>query len=381
MNNSIRARHPRRSQGGMTVVVVLILLSVMLMGGLALGRLGEVGTLVAGNVASKEASMQASQIGTMNAFQSIQSAGFDEGIDSQDAVRGTKYFAMMQAIDANGLPQVAWDGVPEVTVGRYSVRAVVDRMCNKVIITDALQDCLVREVRLDVEKANANTDPVESPMRGSSASPCASPTPGAPKPSPRRWSAASDRDTFAGRHHHEEDPLSTGHLHAGAVWPAGRRRGPGHLAGRTAAEGLGAGQAERGVRHGRLRLDGLGDAARHRLRRGLVGRRQQRLEHRDRPAAGKQCLCADGPTCSRWAPPRAGRSTRSTRGMARLLRRSTSSPGCVRTGSIRCTTTRPRATRAGPMPTWAARATVRSPTRRPSPPGRTRPRRPRRPST
>jgi type IV pilus assembly protein PilX len=163
MNNSIRASHIRRGQGGMTVVVVLVLLSVMLMGGLALGRLGEVGTLVAGNVASKEASMQASQIGTMNAFKSIQQAGFDEGLDSQDAARGTKYFAMMQATDAFGMPQVAWEGVPEVVVGRYSVRAVIDRMCNKLIITDALQDCLVREVRLEVEKANANTDPVESP--------------------------------------------------------------------------------------------------------------------------------------------------------------------------------------------------------------------------
>jgi hypothetical protein len=107
--------------------------------------------------------MQASQIGTMNAFTSIQQAGFDEGIDSQDPPRGTKYFAMMQATDAYGMPQVTWASVPEVVVGRYSVRAVIDRMCNKLIITDALQDCLVREIPLPVTKANAGSDPVEDP--------------------------------------------------------------------------------------------------------------------------------------------------------------------------------------------------------------------------
>lgn len=154
-----KAHRGQARQRGMTVVVVLVLLSIMLMGGLALARLGEVGTLVAGNVATKEAAMQASQIGTMTAFQAVQAPAFDESVNSTNAAQGIRYFAKMQPLDAYGMPAVAWDSSPELVVGRYSVRTVVERMCDKDVITDMLQDCLVREVPLEITNATTGDKP------------------------------------------------------------------------------------------------------------------------------------------------------------------------------------------------------------------------------
>ena len=45
----------RQDQSGMAMIVVLVLLSVLLMGALALARITEVGTLAAGNASYREA--------------------------------------------------------------------------------------------------------------------------------------------------------------------------------------------------------------------------------------------------------------------------------------------------------------------------------------
>ena len=48
-------RKPARPQRGVTILVVLVLLSVMLLGGLAMARMTEIGTLAAGNAAYRAA--------------------------------------------------------------------------------------------------------------------------------------------------------------------------------------------------------------------------------------------------------------------------------------------------------------------------------------
>ena len=62
------ARRPTRPQRGVTILVVLVLLSVMLLGGLALARMTEIGTLAAGNSAYREAALQASEIGLNSVY-------------------------------------------------------------------------------------------------------------------------------------------------------------------------------------------------------------------------------------------------------------------------------------------------------------------------
>lgn len=54
MRRAPSAGHRPRRQQGVTLIVVLVLLLVMLLGGLSMARMSEVGTLVAGNVSFKE---------------------------------------------------------------------------------------------------------------------------------------------------------------------------------------------------------------------------------------------------------------------------------------------------------------------------------------
>lgn len=130
---------PRRQQG-VTLVMVLLLLSVMLLGGLALARMTEIGTLASGNSAYREASLQASEVGVNTAYAAT------KALANEEANAGTWYWASIQATDSAGLPSVAWNSAPEVVVGSYSVRYVVERMCSQAAVTDTLRQCLVKQV-------------------------------------------------------------------------------------------------------------------------------------------------------------------------------------------------------------------------------------------
>jgi Tfp pilus assembly protein PilX len=131
----------RQAQRGMTMIIVLVLLAVMLLGGMALARMTEIGTLASGNAAFREASLQASEIGINTAYAAVR-ALTDENSNS-----GSWYFATAQTLDSNGVPTVAWDSAPEVVVGAYRVRYVVDRVCTGAMpVTDPLKQCLVKQV-------------------------------------------------------------------------------------------------------------------------------------------------------------------------------------------------------------------------------------------
>jgi type IV pilus assembly protein PilX len=133
----------RRAQRGVTIVITLILLVVMLMGGLALARLTEVGTLAAGNAAYHEAAVQASEVGVNTAFVAVQA------LTNEEANVGNWYFAQSLATNGDGLPDAAvMNAGPEVMVGIYSVRYVVDRMCTVAPpVTDPVRQCLNKSLR------------------------------------------------------------------------------------------------------------------------------------------------------------------------------------------------------------------------------------------
>lgn len=131
----------KRREQGLTMVVVLVLLTVMLLGGMALARMTEVGTLASGNSAFRDASLQASEIGVNTAFAAV-SALADENTST-----GGWYFAQTQALDDLGVPAVNFDAAPEVVVGAYSIRYVVDRICTGAMpVTLPLRQCLVKQV-------------------------------------------------------------------------------------------------------------------------------------------------------------------------------------------------------------------------------------------
>ncbi len=136
----MRSPVSRSAERGVTMLVVLVLMSVMLLGALALARLTEVGTLATGNMAYHEAAMQASEVGVNTAFVAVQ------GIANEDTSVGAWYSSTEMAKDSNGLPAVNWDAAPLVTVGTMNVRYYVERACTVTPVVYALRQCLVKQI-------------------------------------------------------------------------------------------------------------------------------------------------------------------------------------------------------------------------------------------
>ena len=156
LNRAPRARHQR----GMTMLMVLVLMTVMLLGGMALARITEIGTLAAGNSAYREASLQATEVGLNTAFAEVRA------LVNEEVSAGNWYWPTMQAADAKGIPAVNWDEAPELTVGpndSYRVRYVVERMCNSTPVTNSLVQCLVKESPSKYTSAKPKGDELESP--------------------------------------------------------------------------------------------------------------------------------------------------------------------------------------------------------------------------
>lgn len=140
-HRNARSTSGKPGQRGVTILVTLVLLVVMLLGGVALSRLTEVGTLAAGNAAYHEASVQASEVGINTAFAAVRA------LASEETDVASWYFALSQGSDANGMPNVNWSAMPEVVVGNYSVRYVVDRLCTGALpVTDHLRQCLIKSL-------------------------------------------------------------------------------------------------------------------------------------------------------------------------------------------------------------------------------------------
>jgi type IV pilus assembly protein PilX len=136
----MRMSRLQRAQRGVTMLVVLVLLSVMLLGGLALARLSEVGTLASGNTAYHEGAIQASEVGLNTAYMAVR------GLTNESATVGNWYSPTPLAKDANGVPNsVDWSATPAITVGQMTVTYVVERACSVANITDELRECLVKQ--------------------------------------------------------------------------------------------------------------------------------------------------------------------------------------------------------------------------------------------
>ncbi len=129
-----------RAQRGVTMLVVLVLLSVMLLGGMALARLTEIGTLASGNAAYHEAAVQASEIGLNTAFQAVRN------LADENAAITSWYSPTALAKDTYGLPSgVDWTAAPQITVGAMTVSYVAERACTVAVLTDPLRQCLVKQ--------------------------------------------------------------------------------------------------------------------------------------------------------------------------------------------------------------------------------------------
>jgi Tfp pilus assembly protein PilX len=129
----------KRAQQGVTMLIVLVLLSVMLLGGLALTRLTEIGVLASGNASYHEAAMQASEVGINSAYAAVKAI-----TNENNAISGW-YWPTAQAKDGNGLPSPDWSAAPKVPVGQMTVQYVAERACNTTPVTNASLQCLIKQ--------------------------------------------------------------------------------------------------------------------------------------------------------------------------------------------------------------------------------------------
>lgn len=145
---------PRSSasqRGGVTLIVVLVLLVVMLFGAFAFARTTEVSALLAGNVAMKDAALQASEVGVNTAFEQVR------GLSDENSPAGHWYFPTSGAQTSDGLPAaVDWDAAPSLAVGKFDVRYVAERLCTTTPVVEVQRDCLLRqEPAMQSRKAGA----------------------------------------------------------------------------------------------------------------------------------------------------------------------------------------------------------------------------------
>lgn len=150
-------------QKGASLLIVLILLTVMLMGVSSLARMGATNTLIAGNLASKDAALNASEIGVSDAYSAIDTL---VASGNPDVAATSWYFATYSPANdnASGIrSDVDWTNTAlnKKTVGAYTVRYVVERLCTVAPVTDKNNQCMAKKA-YNGNSGKSGTEDLES---------------------------------------------------------------------------------------------------------------------------------------------------------------------------------------------------------------------------
>jgi type IV pilus assembly protein PilX len=139
----------RRGQRGVSLVIALIALIVLTLAGLALIRSGDTGNVISGNLAFRQASLHATDVGVEAALASlptITTTSADANYPAGCAVGACNYYPTLQtAVTPAGVPTVInWTAVPATTVdSSYAVQYVIDRLCEGPLpVTDPATRCM-----------------------------------------------------------------------------------------------------------------------------------------------------------------------------------------------------------------------------------------------
>lgn len=124
------------AQRGFIVYIALIALLILSLAALALLRTSDTAGVIAGNLAFKQATTGAADTGAERAFNEL------PALASADADVPGKYYRLMQAVDADGVPStVDWSSVPCwgtsggatpvscTDAANYRVQYVIERLC------------------------------------------------------------------------------------------------------------------------------------------------------------------------------------------------------------------------------------------------------------
>ena len=134
----MNSRTHKRQQGA-SLLLVLVLLTVMLLGIVTIARRGEANVLVNGTVANKDAALQASEVGVSEAYASL------HALTTPDTADPSWYYPTKQVDDTAGLPTgITWSNMKTVSVGAYTVRYLVERLCTVSPVTDIANQCSIK---------------------------------------------------------------------------------------------------------------------------------------------------------------------------------------------------------------------------------------------
>lgn len=140
--------HYQPRQKGMALFIALIALIVLSLAGIALVRSVDTSNVIAGNLAFRQGSLHATDVGIETAYNTlgtITSSSPDANYPSGCATGSCTYYALKQeAVDSRGIPTVInWANVPSATVNSsYTVKYVIDRTCTGTLpVTDLVGKC------------------------------------------------------------------------------------------------------------------------------------------------------------------------------------------------------------------------------------------------
>lgn len=132
----------RGRQRGVSLLLVLVVLGVLLMSAAALLRNTETASLIAGNIAFKQAALQAADIAVNQAITDLTNR-----TDFETSVEGV-YQATRFAADSTGLPTgLDWSAVPSQSYGNLQLQWMIDRLCVAPLpVTNPVAQCQVNDL-------------------------------------------------------------------------------------------------------------------------------------------------------------------------------------------------------------------------------------------
>jgi type IV pilus assembly protein PilX len=146
---STHRRSGRHVQRGVSLIIALIALVALTLAGLALMRSADTSNVISGNLAFREATVQATDVGVetaLTALATIATTAPDANAPAGCAAGTCNYYPTMQTpVTGAGVPTVIdWTAVPSTTLdSSYAVQYVIDRLCDgPTPVTDIAAKCM-----------------------------------------------------------------------------------------------------------------------------------------------------------------------------------------------------------------------------------------------
>ena len=141
----------RGKQRGISLIIALIALTAMTLAGLALVRSVDTGNVLSGNLAFRQASLHATDVGVETALAQlgiIITTSLDARYPGGCAVGACNYYPIRQDTNSAGIPTVInWTLVPTTVVdSSYAMQYVIDRLCDgPAPVTNIVAKCMHTE--------------------------------------------------------------------------------------------------------------------------------------------------------------------------------------------------------------------------------------------